>query len=112
MAEREIKGWITVNGKHLPIYDRESKQDVYNKAVAKSNEDKKEKDIKRNKEQVDKLKGKTTKEKVPTNGKPVTYKGYGVDYDIYGHGEYSVQYDGDDIMFKSFDEAKKFIDSL
>lgn len=28
MAEREIKQWITVNGKHIPIYEGESKDDA------------------------------------------------------------------------------------
>ena len=40
------------------------------------------------------------------------YKEYGIDFDIYGTGEYSVQYCGDDYLFKTIDEAKAFIDSL
>ena len=39
MADREPKYWITVNGKHVPIYDGESKQDAYNRAI-KSEEEK------------------------------------------------------------------------
>lgn len=63
MAEREPKDWITVNGRHIPIYEGESKQDAYNKAVAKMNEDKKKADIERNKKESDKLNGKSTSSK-------------------------------------------------
>jgi len=55
---KEVKQWITVNGQHVPIYDGESKQDAFNRAVAKSNEDKKAKDIAKNKAQADKASGK------------------------------------------------------
>ena len=54
MSNKEPKDWITVNGKHIPIFDGESKQDAYNRAVAKSNEEKKAKEIAQNKEQADK----------------------------------------------------------
>ena len=40
------------------------------------------------------------------------YKGYGIDYNFYGEHEYSVQYDGDDMMFATIDEAKAFIDEI
>lgn len=40
------------------------------------------------------------------------YKGYGIEYDFYGNGEYTVQYAGDDIWFKTEAEAKKFIDEI
>lgn len=40
------------------------------------------------------------------------YKGYGIDFNIYGDDEYSVQYCGDDLIFGSLAEAKEFIDSL
>ena len=52
----------------------------------------------------------TTEVGAPTKGNPVEYKGYGVDYDIYGQNEYSVQVAGDDFIFKTFAEAKRFID--
>ena len=39
-----------------------------------------------------------------------TYKGYGIDFNVYGLGEYSVQFCGDDIMFDTLQEAKAFID--
>ena len=48
-------------------------------------------------------------------GKKMTtemYKGYGIDYDFYGEDEYSVQYCGDDLMFRTIDEAKAFIDEI
>ena len=42
----------------------------------------------------------------------IEYKGYYIEYNFYGLNEYSVQYCGDDIMFKSVKEAKEFIDSI
>lgn len=42
----------------------------------------------------------------------IKYKGYGIDFNVYGINEYSVQYCGDDFMFKSIEEAKAFIDSI
>ncbi len=41
-----------------------------------------------------------------------TYEGYAIDFNIYGQGEYSVQFGGDDFLFKTLSEAKGFIDSL
>lgn len=66
MAEREIERWITVNGEHIPIFKGQSVKDAVNKAIAKHNEKKKEKDIQRNKEEADRLNGKLVK---PTKGK-------------------------------------------
>ena len=40
------------------------------------------------------------------------YKGYYIEYNFYGLGEYSVQYCGDDLMFNTEEEAKAFIDSI
>ena len=40
------------------------------------------------------------------------YKGYYIEFNFYGQGEYSVQYCGDDIIFNSTTEAKKFIDEI
>ena len=71
MPDKEPIDWITVNGQHIPIYKGQSKQDAYNKAIAKHNEDKKQKDIARNKEQSDKLnnKGKSdTKYELKSDG--------------------------------------------
>ena len=45
-------------------------------------------------------------------GETVEYKGYTVEYNFYGNGEYSVQYDGDDVIFNTAEEAKDFIDSV
>lgn len=41
-----------------------------------------------------------------------TYKGYDIDFNIYGQNEYSVQYCGDDFLFNSLADAKAFIDSI
>lgn len=40
------------------------------------------------------------------------YKGYYIEYNIYGQKEYTVQYDGDDVFFQTEQEAKDFIDRL
>lgn len=40
------------------------------------------------------------------------YKGYGIDYNFYGEHEYSVQYCGDDMMFRTIEDAKAFIDEI
>ena len=40
------------------------------------------------------------------------YKGFDIEYDFYGLGEYSVQFCGDDIMFNTEEEAKTFIDEV
>ena len=67
MAQKEPKDWITVNGKHVPIYEGESKQDAFNRAVAKDNENKKKSDIAKRQKEVDKLNNK--KETKPTSSK-------------------------------------------
>lgn len=41
-----------------------------------------------------------------------TYKNYGIDFNIYGEHEYSVQYCGDDFMFSTIEEARDFIDEI
>lgn len=38
------------------------------------------------------------------------YKGYSISHNFYGNGEYSVQFEGDDILFDSAEDAKAFID--
>ena len=40
------------------------------------------------------------------------YKGYFIEVGFYGEGEITVQYCGDDIWFKSVEEAKEFIDQI
>ena len=62
MAERKITGWFTMNGNHIPIYEGETTRDAMNRAVAKMNEDKKNEQIKKNKEQADKLNGKRSEQ--------------------------------------------------
>ena len=42
----------------------------------------------------------------------IKYNGYYIEYNIYGQNEYSVQYCGDDFMFTTETEAKKFIDDI
>ena len=109
MANNEQSGaWKTIRGARVFIRDGESVED----ALIRGAEEKKAREIAKNKEVADKLNGKKSSEKVPTKGKTVEYKGYGVDYDLYHTKEYTVQVDGDDLMFKSYDEAKAFIDKL
>ena len=40
------------------------------------------------------------------------YKGLVIEFNIYGAGEYTVQYCGDDILFDSEQEAKEFIEEV
>ena len=40
------------------------------------------------------------------------YKGYYIEYNIYGQKEYTIQYNGDDVFFQTEQEAKDFIDRL
>ena len=40
------------------------------------------------------------------------YKGFQIEYDLYKQNEYTVQYNGDDVVFNSIDEAKQFIDEI
>jgi len=42
----------------------------------------------------------------------VIYKGYEICHNIYGTGEYSVQYCGDDVIFETSNEAIEFIDEI
>lgn len=42
----------------------------------------------------------------------ITYKNYDIEYNFYGMNEYSVQYEGDDLMFDTVEDAKKFIDMI
>lgn len=54
MAKREVKEWITVNGVHIPIFDGQSKDAAVKQYM---NHDEKQKDtqIKKNKEQANRL---------------------------------------------------------
>lgn len=40
------------------------------------------------------------------------YKGYYIEFNFYGHKEYSVQYCGHDVCFESEEAAKAFIDEV
>lgn len=40
------------------------------------------------------------------------YKGYDIEYNLYGKNEFTVQYCGDDYYFETKDEAEDFVDSL
>ena len=57
---REVVDWFTMNGKHIPIFEGESKQDAINRSVADRNEAKKAVDIARNKQVADELNGKVS----------------------------------------------------
>lgn len=63
MVKKEVKDWITVNGKHIPLFEGESKQDAINRVIAKDNEDKKDSDINRNKKEADELNHKSVSHK-------------------------------------------------
>lgn len=62
MAEREVQQWITVNGRHVPLYAGESKEDAVKRAFA-SDADKKEKQIAANKKQADEMNGTSSSHK-------------------------------------------------
>lgn len=42
----------------------------------------------------------------------IEYKGYYIEYNFYGRGEYTVQIDGDDVWFTSKEEAMNAIDEI
>lgn len=42
----------------------------------------------------------------------IEYKGYYIEHNIYSFEEYTVQYCGDDIVFKTEEDAKHFIDQI
>ena len=42
----------------------------------------------------------------------VEYNGYWISHNIYGSKEYTVQYQGDDVIFGTVEEAKHFIDMV
>lgn len=44
--------------------------------------------------------------------KDIRYKNYDIEYNFYGQKEYTVQYQGDDIWFKTEKEARDFIDEI
>ena len=42
----------------------------------------------------------------------MSYRGYDIVFNIYGNGEYSVQFCGDDVIFDTEEQAKAFIDEV
>ena len=42
--------------------------------------------------------------------KIIYYRNREIEYNLYGQEEYSIQYCGDDYMFKTLEEAEDFID--
>ena len=42
----------------------------------------------------------------------IEYKGYYIEFNLYGRNEYTVQYRGDDLWFLSENDAKKCIDQI
>ena len=40
------------------------------------------------------------------------YNGHWIEHNFYGNGEYTVFYNGDDVVFDTEEEAKKFIDKI
>lgn len=44
--------------------------------------------------------------------KSTEYRGYYIDYNVYGKNEFTVQCDGDDYWFGTLIEAMNFIDSI
>ncbi len=38
------------------------------------------------------------------------YKGYTIEFNVYGSNEYTIFFEGDDVWFDTLDEAKAFID--
>ena len=42
----------------------------------------------------------------------VTYKGISITFNLYDAGDFSVQYDGDDVIFPTIKKACEFIDDL
>ena len=92
MSEKQVKDWFTMNGKHIPIFEGESKQDAVNRSIAKDNEDKKQADIERNKKEADILNGKTDNSK-KSKGLSVDW----VEYDgVDENGDWKEDYISDD----------------
>lgn len=42
----------------------------------------------------------------------IQYKGYWIDFNVYGKGEYTLQNGDADLWFETLEEAKDYIDSL
>lgn len=55
---------------------------------------------------------KTEKERIKKAMKDFKYKNYIITFDFYHHGEYSIFFYGDDLIFMTLADAKKAIDEL
>lgn len=42
----------------------------------------------------------------------IFYRNYGIEYNFYGQGEYSVFFAGDDVIFNTITEAEDFVDKI
>lgn len=71
MSEKKVIDWFTMNGKHIPIYEGESKQDALNRSIAKHNEDKKQSDIEKSQAERDRLNQKKQDTKVSKYEQPL-----------------------------------------
>lgn len=66
MSDKKVVSWFTMKGKHIPIYEGESKDDAVRRSVVLDDEAKKQADIKRNKEEADKLNSKKPSKETAT----------------------------------------------
>lgn len=80
----EITGWITVNGKHVPLMDGESKTDAVKRALSKD-VDTKQSQIDKNKAEADKLNNKTATYQTVKDGVKK------LSSDKYGEGTYDAK---------------------
>lgn len=60
---KEIEKWITVNGRHVPVYKGESADAAIKRSVTKQEEEQKAKDIAKNKQAADRASGKSENDK-------------------------------------------------
>lgn len=40
------------------------------------------------------------------------YRQFNIEFNTYGKNEYTVQYEGNDVVFETLDDAKNFIDEV
>lgn len=111
MAENNTEGrWVTLdNGVHLFIKKGQTLDDAIEKLnTGNSNEEEKKKNFN------EATKKETIKEnaKKQQSGetKPEKYKGYDIEEDLTGNGNFTVQFEGDEVVFGSKEAAKAFID--
>lgn len=126
MAEQQDGRWVTLdNGVHLFIKKGQTLDDAIEKLdAAKKDRDEVYNAVNKSVEKLNKKAEETKKqsgtEKLDQHVKNVKegkekiededYKGYSISHNFYGNGEYSVQFEGDDILFDTEEDAKAFID--